>query len=92
MAEQHSQGPTPNHEGYVYPSPQMECVVLTTQMQGMSLEQESNITPDHALFLWMEEEEIVFANDTLISKTSQVQSDYKNTQRGDLLENQLFRI
>lgn len=48
-------------------------------MQGMSLEQESKITPNHALFSWMEEEDDVFANEASTSKDPQVQLDY-NTQ------------
>lgn len=50
VEEQCSQGIARENGGYVYASPQMESVVLTVQMKGMSLEQESNIAPDHALF------------------------------------------
>lgn len=71
MAKQRSQGIAMENGGYVYASP-MESAVLTLQMQGVSLEQESTIAPNHALFSWMEEEETVFANDTFISKTPQV--------------------
>lgn len=59
----------------------MESAVLTTQMQGMSLEQEFDIAPNHALFSWMEEEETMFANDAFISKTLQVQCDYNTRSK-----------
>jgi len=39
-------------------------------MQGMSLEQEEEISSEHALFSW--EEEVVFANDLSTSKALQV--------------------
>lgn len=50
VAEQHNQATTSNPGSYVYTSSQMDNVMLIAQMQGMSLEKEANITPDHTLF------------------------------------------
>lgn len=46
----------------------MDNVALIAQMQGISLEQEVEITPNHTLFSWMEGEDVVFGNDSLVSK------------------------
>lgn len=47
----------------VYTSLGMDNESLVAQMQGMSLQQEVEITPDHELFSWMEDEGAVFTND-----------------------------
>lgn len=47
-------------------------------MQGMSLQQEVEIAPNHALFSWMEEEDAVLTNGaaTLKDGTPPMHSDY----------------
>lgn len=45
-------------------------------MQGMNLEKELDITPDQALFSWLEEDEVVFTNKALMTRILQVQSNY----------------
>lgn len=47
-------------------------------MQGMSIEQETKIASDHALFSWMEDEDVVLTNNAIASSLGapQVQSDY----------------
>lgn len=52
-----------NPDARIYTSLGMDNASLTAQMQSMSMEQEAKITLDHALFSWMEEEEIVLTND-----------------------------
>lgn len=60
----------------VYASPGMDNETLIAHMQGMSMEQEIEINPYHALFSWMEDEDAVLRNDAieLSSGASQVQS------------------
>lgn len=61
-----------------YTSPSMDNVAFVAQMQGMSLQQEAEITPNHALFSWMEGDDIVLNNDVGAPKdgTPIVHSDY----------------
>lgn len=53
----------------VYASLGMDNASLTTQMQGISMEQEVEFTLDHALFSWMEDEDVVLMNDPSPSST-----------------------
>lgn len=61
-----------------YASPRMDNATLMAHMQRMSMEQEAEITPDQALFSWIEGEETVITNDapTLSNKMPQVQTNY----------------
>lgn len=42
----------------------------------MSLEQEVDIAPDQALFSWLEEEDVVYENETLMTSVPLVWLDY----------------
>lgn len=46
----------------------MDIPIFTVKMQVMFLEQESEIAPNHELFLGMEEEDVVFPNQATSSK------------------------
>lgn len=76
VVEQCSQGITLDARVYAYSSPGMDNATLTTEIQGMSLEQEAEIALDHALFLWMGGEETMFANGASSLKDPKVQSNY----------------
>lgn len=56
----------------------MDNVAFVAQMKGMSLQQEAEITPDHALFSWMEDYDTVLTIKGGNSKngTPMVHSDY----------------
>lgn len=46
-----------------YKSLGMDNVAFVAQMQGMSLQQEAEITLDHTLFSWMEDDDTVLTID-----------------------------
>lgn len=52
----------------VYTSSGIDNVAFVAQMKGMSLQQETKITPDHALFLWIEDEDVMLTNIASTSK------------------------
>lgn len=69
----------------------MDNVVLTVQMQGMLLEQEAGISPDHTLFSWMEEDKQCLQMIHSYPKCHKYNLTTTLTQRGDLPVNQLLR-
>lgn len=81
-----------NPDAGVYASLGMDNTSLTTQMRNMLMEQEVEITLDHTLFSWMEEEKTVLKNDasTSFAKMSQVQSNYNFFSKCQFMENLWF--
>lgn len=76
IAEQRSLDVTSDESVYV--SPSMDNASLIAQMQGMSMQQEIKIAPDHALFSWIEDKDAVLTNGATTSKEGVpfMQSDY----------------
>lgn len=70
IVEQRNKGALSNTDEY--DSSKMENSRFNMQIQGMSLEQELDIVPNQALFSWMEEEDVVFMNEVLMTSAPQV--------------------
>lgn len=51
----------------VYASPGMDNASLIAQTQGMSIQQEAEIAPNHALFSWKEDKDVMLTNDAATS-------------------------
>jgi len=77
---------SPSLGPYQYRSPGVQNTTMIAQMQGMSVEKEGEISPEHVLFSWIEEEESVFINEASTSKNPQVQSDYYTLSKRRMVE------